>query len=88
MEESVADKIDTYKAKFLALNLKKAHSLTSIRDRLNEGSADIASNRPVQQLIIEVYGDVALTGLLLVQSDNSFSSCASSFATCWTSKTF
>ena len=84
MEESVADKIDTYKAKFLALNLKKAHSLamTSIRDRLNEGSVDIASNRPVQQLIIEVYGDVALTGLLLVQSDNSFSSCASSFATC------
>ena len=50
MEESVAAKIDTFKARFLALNLdfsKKAHSLTSTRDRLNEGSADIVSNRSV-----------------------------------------
>ncbi|KAI4823606.1 hypothetical protein KUCAC02_012184 [Chaenocephalus aceratus] len=34
-----------------------AHSLTSIRDRLNEGSAGIVSNRTVKQLIIEMYGD-------------------------------
>ena len=60
MEDSVAAKDDTFKARFLALNLdfsKSAHSLTSIRDRLNEGSADIVSNRSVKQLIIELYGD-------------------------------
>ena len=60
MEDSVAAKDDTFKARFLALNLdfsKSAHSLTSIRDSLNEGSADIVSNRSVKQLIIELYGD-------------------------------
>ena len=60
MEYSVASRDDSFKARFLALHLdfsKSAHSLTSIRDRLNEGSADIVSNRSVKQLIIELYGD-------------------------------
>ena len=60
MEDSVAAKDDTFKARFLALNLdfiKSAHSLTSIRDRLNEDSTDIVFNRSVKQLIIELYGD-------------------------------
>ena len=60
IEDAVVAKDDTFKARFLALNLdfsKSAHSLTSIRDRLNEGSADIVSNRSVKQLIIEMYGD-------------------------------
>ena len=40
IESTLAAKDDTLKARFLALNLdlsKSAHSLTSIRDRLNEG---------------------------------------------------
>ena len=39
MEDSVVAKDDTFKARFLALNLdfsKSAHSLTSIRDRLKK----------------------------------------------------
>ena len=43
MEHSVAVEDDSFKARFLALNLdfsKSAYSLTSIRDRLNERSAD------------------------------------------------
>ena len=57
IKDSVAAKDDTFKVRFLALNLvidfsKSAYSLTSIRDRLNEGSADIiVSNRSVMQLI-------------------------------------
>jgi len=61
MEDSVAAKDDTFKARFLTLNLdfsKSTHRLTSIRDRLNEGSTDIVSNISVKQLIIELYGDV------------------------------
>jgi len=57
MEDSVAAKDDTFKGRFLALNLdfsKSAYSLTSIRDRLNEDSTDIVS---IKQLIIELYGD-------------------------------
>ena len=60
MEDAVAAKDDIFKARFLGLNLdfsKSAHSLTSIRDRLNEGSADIVSNKSVKQLIIEKYVD-------------------------------
>ena len=51
MEDSVIAKDDSIKAGFLALQLdfsKSAYSLTSIRDRLCEGSADIASNRSVK----------------------------------------
>ena len=47
---------NSLKARFLALGLdlrKTAYSLTSIRDRLNEGSTQVVSN----QLIIELYGD-------------------------------
>ena len=40
IKDTVVAKDDTFKARYLALNLdfsKSAHSLTSIRDRLNEG---------------------------------------------------
>ena len=61
MEDSVAVRDDSLKASFLALELdfsRSAHSLTSIRDRLNEGSSPgIVSNRAVKHLIIELYGD-------------------------------
>lgn len=61
MEDSVAATDDFLKARFLSLELdftKSAYSLTSIRDRLNEGSSpEIVSNRVVKQLIIELYGD-------------------------------
>ncbi|KAK5888953.1 hypothetical protein CesoFtcFv8_015001 [Champsocephalus esox] len=60
MEESVTDGDNSFKARFVALGInfsRSAHSLTSIRDRLNEGSAGIVSNRTVKQLIIEMYGD-------------------------------
>jgi len=53
MEDSVAVEDDSFKARFLALNLdfsKSAYSLTSIRDRLNEGSADMVSNRSVKAI--------------------------------------
>ena len=42
MEDSVTATDDSFKARFLALKLdfsKSAHSLTSIRDQLNEGSS-------------------------------------------------
>ena len=60
MEDSVAAADDSFKARFLAIQLDfstSAYSLSSIRDRLNEGSADVVSNRSVKQLIIELYGD-------------------------------
>ena len=60
MEDSVAVTDDSFKARFLALQLDfstSAYSLSSIRDRLNEGSADVVSNKSVKQLIIELYGD-------------------------------
>jgi len=60
LEDSVTAADESFKARFLALGLdfsRSAHSLTSIRDRLNEGSAGIVSNRAVKQLIIELYGD-------------------------------
>ena len=60
MEDIVIAIDNSFKARFLALQLDfsmSAHSLTSIRDRLNEGSADTVSNRSVKQLIIEMYGD-------------------------------
>ena len=60
MEDSVTASDDSLKTRFLALGLdfsKSAHSLTSIRERLNEGSTVIVSNRAVKQLIIELYGD-------------------------------
>lgn len=60
LEDSVAATDDSFKARFLALQLDfstSAYSLSSIRDRLNEGSADVVSNRAVKQLIIELYGD-------------------------------
>lgn len=59
-EDSVAANDDSLKARFLALGFDfttSAHSLTSIRDRLNEGSAQPVSNRVVKQLIIKLYGD-------------------------------
>ena len=58
MEESVTAGDNSFKARFLALGIdfsRSAHSLTSIRDRLNEGSAGIVSNRAVKQLIIKLY---------------------------------
>ena len=61
MEDSVTAADDSFKARFLALGLnfsRSAHSFTSIRDRLNEGSAGMVSNRAVKQLIIELYGDI------------------------------
>ena len=60
LEESIIAGDDSFKARFLALGLdfqKSAHSLTSIRDQLNEGSTGIVTNRAVKQLIIELYGD-------------------------------
>ena len=60
MEDSVTAGGDSFKARFLALGLDfnmSAHSLTSIRDRLNKNSAESVSNRAVKQLIIELYGD-------------------------------
>ena len=60
MEDSVAAADDSFRARFLALQLDfstSAYSLSSIRDRLNEGLADVVSNRSVNQLIIELYGD-------------------------------
>ena len=60
IKDLAAAKDDTFKVRFLALNLdfsKSAHSLISIRDRLNECSADIVSNRSVKQLIIEMHSD-------------------------------
>ena len=60
MEDSVTAGDDSFKARFLALGLDfnmSAHSLTSIRDRLNKDSAESVSNRAVKQLIIEFYGD-------------------------------
>lgn len=61
MEDSATATDDSLKARFLSLELdfsKSAHSLTSIRDRLNESSSPgIVSNRAVKQLIIELYGD-------------------------------
>ena len=42
MEDSVTATDDSFKARFLALKLgfsKSAHSLTSIRDQINEGSS-------------------------------------------------
>ena len=60
MEDSVAAADDSFKARFLALQLdfgSSAYSPSSIRDRLNKGSADVVSNRSVKQLIIELYGD-------------------------------
>ena len=60
MEYSVAAADDSFKARFQALQLdftNSAYSLSSIRDRLNEGSADVVSNRSVKHLIIELYGD-------------------------------
>ena len=59
-QDSVTAADDSFKVRFLALGLdfsRSAHSLTSIRDRLNEGSAGMVSNRAVKQLIIELYGD-------------------------------
>ena len=41
---------DLVAAKDISYFSKLAHSLTSIRDKLNEGSADIVSNRSVKQL--------------------------------------
>lgn len=58
-EDLVTAEDDSLKARFRALELdfaKSAHSLTSIRDRLNEGSVTPVSNRVVKQLIIELYG--------------------------------
>ncbi len=60
MEDSVTAADDSFKARFLALELdfsRSAYSLTSIRNRLNEGSAGMVSNRAVKQLMIELYGD-------------------------------
>jgi hypothetical protein len=60
MEDSVTAGDASFKARFLALGPDfntSAHSLTSIRDRLNEDSAESVSNRAVKQLIIELYGD-------------------------------
>ena len=60
IEDSVAAADDSFKARFLALQLDfgtSAYSLSSIRDRLNEGSTVVVSNRSVKQLIIELYGD-------------------------------
>ncbi len=60
MEDSVAAADDSFKARLLALQLEfstSAYSPSFIRDRLNEGSADVVSNRSVKQLIIELYGD-------------------------------
>ena len=58
MEDSVTAGDASFKARFLALGLDfntSAHSLTSIRDRLNEDSAESVSNRAVKQLIIEIH---------------------------------
>ena len=60
MEDSITAEDDSLNARFLFLGLyfsKSAYSLTSVRDRLNEGSTVIVSNRVVKQLIIELYGD-------------------------------
>ena len=60
MENSITAEDTSLKATFLALDLdfsKSAHSLTSIRDRLNEDSTGVVSNRAVKHLIIELYGD-------------------------------
>ena len=59
-EDSVTAADDSFKARFLALGLdfsRSAHSLTSIRDRLNACSTEMVSNRAVKQPIIELYGD-------------------------------
>ncbi|KAF3855136.1 hypothetical protein F7725_023191, partial [Dissostichus mawsoni] len=59
MEDSLIAEHGSLKARFLAFGLdfsRSAHSLTSIRDRLNKGSAEIVSNRAVKQLIIQLYG--------------------------------
>ena len=60
MEDSATAGDDSFKTRFLALGLDfnmSAHSLTSIRDRLNKDSAESVSNRAVKQLIVELYGD-------------------------------
>ena len=59
-EDSITAEENSLKARFLALGLdlsKTSYSLTSIRDRLNEGSTQVVSNRAAKQLIIELYGD-------------------------------
>ena len=51
MENSVTATDNSFKAQFLALGLdfsRSAHSLTFIRDKLNEGSAEMVSNRAVK----------------------------------------
>ena len=58
MEDLVTAPDGSLKERFLALNLDfsiSAHSLTSIRDKLNEDSSEIVSNRVVKKLIIELY---------------------------------
>ena len=60
MENELTVEDESLKARFLALGLdfsKSAHSLTSIRDRLNDDSSGVVSNRAVKQLIIKLYGD-------------------------------
>ena len=59
-EDSVTAGDDSFKARFISLGLdfsSSAHSLSSIRDRLNACSTEMVSNRAVKQLIIELYGD-------------------------------
>ncbi|KAF3832800.1 hypothetical protein F7725_026465, partial [Dissostichus mawsoni] len=65
MEDSLIAEHGSLKARFLAFGLdfsRSAHSLTSIRDRLNKGSAEIVSNRAVKQLIIQLeWGIIGVT---------------------------
>ena len=61
MDDSVTAGDDSFKARFFAVGLgfnRSAHSLTSIRDRLNKDSAEsVFLNRAVKHIIIELYGD-------------------------------
>ena len=59
-EDSVTAGDELFKEQFLALGLDfttTAHSLTSIRDQMNENLPVPVSNRAVKHLIIELYGD-------------------------------
>ncbi len=59
-EDSVTASDESLKAQFLALGLNfdsTAHSLTSIRDTLNENVTVPVSSRTIERVIIELYGD-------------------------------